>query len=122
VATRAAGPDPIPEWRSRDRAAFVVEVLGGTRRAARMLDVAASQPSRWASGAAVPDPENARALIDLDYVLALALQQWTPEVARDWLETANAHLDGARPLDVVRLGEPAAVVDALRAEHAGAYA
>ncbi|HXH58186.1 antitoxin Xre/MbcA/ParS toxin-binding domain-containing protein [Iamia sp.] len=58
----------------------------------------------------------------MDHVLALALQVWTPEVATDWLTTANAHLDGARPIDVLRARGSSEVALALRAEAAGAYA
>lgn len=97
-------------------------MLGGARSAARIFQVAPSQPSRWASGQAVPDPANAQVLVDLDHVLATALQVWTPDVARDWLVTANAHLDGARPIDYLRQHGSAAVVAALHAEAAGAYA
>lgn len=111
-----------PQWRARERAAFVVEMLGGTRATARVLDVAPSQPSRWASGEAVPDQDHARVLLDLDHILALAVQVWAPEVARDWLVTGNGHLDDARPIDVLRRHGAADVAVALRAEAAGAYA
>lgn len=62
-------------------------------------------------------------LVDLDHVLAHALLVWADErVARDWLTTPNAHLDGVRPVDWIRLHGTSEVVDALRAEAAGAYA
>lgn len=62
-------------------------------------------------------------LVDLDHVLAHALLVWADEgVARDWLTTSNAHLDGVRPVDWIRLHGTSEVVDALRAESAGAYA
>lgn len=106
----------------RTRTAFVIDTLGGNRVAADLLNVAPSQTSRWASGQSTPKPEQARALIDLDHVLALALQIWVPEAARDWLTSANGHLDGARPIDVLRTRGANDVVDALRATAAGAYA
>jgi hypothetical protein len=110
-------------WQPEQRARFVTEVAGGTRKAAALLDVAPSQPSRWVSGASVPGPEQARMLVDLDHVMAHALLVWADErVARDWLTTANAHLDGVRPVDWIRMHGTADVVDALRAEGAGAYA
>jgi uncharacterized protein (DUF2384 family) len=61
-------------------------------------------------------------IADLDHVFAVALQVWEERVARDWMTTANAHLDFARPIDVVVLRGSAEVVEALRAEAAGAYA
>lgn len=109
-------------WRPRQRAEFVVEQLGGPRSAARLLGVAPSQPSRWVSGEAVPSGKHARVIVDLDHIFAVALQVWSEPVARDWMTTGNAHLDGARPIDVVRARGSAEVVDALRAEAAGAYA
>ncbi len=110
-------------WQPQQRAKFVVEAVGGTRRTAHLLDVSPSQPSRWVSGESVPGPGQARMLVDLEYVLTHALLVWADvEVARDWLTSSNAHLDGARPLDWIRVHGTAEVVDALRAEAAGTYA
>lgn len=98
-------------------------MAGGTRKAADLLDVAASQASRWAAGTSVPGPAQARMLVDLDHVLAHALLVWADaRVARDWLTTPNAHLDGMRPVEWMRTHGTSEVVDALRAEAAGAYA
>ena len=110
-------------WRSKERARFVVEVVGGTRKTADLLDVAPSQPSRWVSGESIPGPLQARFLVDVEYVLTHALLIWGDHaVARDWLTTPNAHLDFARPVDWVRVHGTNEVVDALRAEAEGAYA
>lgn len=110
-------------WQPQQRAKFVVEAVGGTRRTADLLEVSPSQPSRWVSGASVPGPAQARMLVDLEHVLTHALLVWADvDVARDWLTSSNAHLDGARPVDWLRVNGTAEVVDALRAEAAGAYA
>jgi Antitoxin Xre/MbcA/ParS C-terminal toxin-binding domain len=110
-------------WQPQQRIRFVTGMVGGVRRAAAMLDVDPAQPSRWASGATVPAPDQARALIDLDHVLAHAALVWPhQEVISDWLNTANAHLDGLRPIEWIRRHGSAEVVDALEAEAAGAYA
>lgn len=109
-------------WRPQERAAFVVGNLGGVRAAALVFGVAPSQPSRWVQGEAEPGPGAARVLADLDHAFAVALQVWDDEAARDWMTTPNGHLDGARPVDVVRLRGSGEVVDALRAEAAGAFA
>lgn len=111
-----------PSWQPELRARFVTQVAGGTRKAAALLDVAASQPSRWARGDSVPGPAQARMLVDLDHVLAHLLLVWGDErVARDWLTTPNAHLDGVQPLSWLRTRGTSEVVEAIRAEAAGAY-
>lgn len=109
-------------WLPQERTAFVVEHLGGVRAVAALLGVSPSQPSRWRSGQETPGPGAARLLVDLDHVLATLLQVWVPEVATNWLQSPNAHLDGARPIDVLRVRGSAEVVAAARAEAAGAYA
>jgi len=122
-AKRTTRPSPGTSWQPEQRTRFVTEVAGGTRRAADLLDVAASQPSRWMTGESIPGPEHARMLVDLDHVLAHALLVWADaRVARDWLTTANAHLDGLRPVAWMQLYGSGGVVEALRAEAAGAYA
>ena len=105
------------------RTEFVRDVLGGTRTAADMLGVAPSQASRWISGESTPGPSQARILVDLEYVLARLMILWADvDLARDWLETPNAHLDGIRPADWIRARGATAVVEAIQAEAAGAYA
>ena len=116
-------PSTAGLWQPQQRAKFVVEAVGGTRRTADLLDVSPSQPSRWISGESVPGPAQARMLVDLEHVLTHALLVWADvEVVRDWLTSTNAHLDGARPVDWIRVNGTAEVVDALRAEAAGTYA
>ena len=116
-------PSTAGRWQPQQRAKFVVEAVGGTRRTADLLDVSPSQPSRWVSGESVPGPAQARMLVDLEHVLTHALLVWADvEVVRDWLTSTNAHLDGARPVDWIRVNGTAEVVDALRAEAAGTYA
>jgi hypothetical protein len=115
-------PVKAQAWQPELRTRFVADVAGGTRRAADLLDVAPSQPSRWMTGESVPGPAQARMLVDIDHVLAHALLLWADaSVARDWLTTPNAHLDGIRPVEWIRMHGTAEVVEALRAEAAGAY-
>jgi len=122
-ATEAATSLSGRTWHLKDRTRFVTEIAGGTRKAADLLEVAPSQPSRWGTGASVPGPEQARMLVDIDHVLAHVLLVWADAgVARDWLTTPNAHLDGMRPVEWIRRHGTSEVVDALRAEAAGAYA
>ncbi|MDN5797837.1 MAG: helix-turn-helix domain-containing protein [Intrasporangium sp.] len=103
------------------RTEFLVEALGGITRLAELLDVSKSQPSRWRSGKEQPSPAKARELIDLDHVLARATLIWESEVAIDWLFGSNSYLDGARPIDVLRVRGSSEVLDALDAAAAGAF-
>ncbi|GAA1656197.1 hypothetical protein GCM10009806_26400 [Microbacterium flavum] len=44
---------------------------------------------------------------------------WTDPVIDVWLKSANAHLDGARPCDVLIVNGPEAVLEAAAVEVAG---
>lgn len=114
---RIAADDPLAGSR--------VKVLVGVFSRAELagiVGVSPSQTSRWASGAERPGPVAAPVLIDLEHVYARARLVWGEESARIWLESANAHLAGARPLDVLRTSGPARVLEALDAEMWGGAA
>lgn len=106
---------------AKERTEFLIELVGGAELA-RMLGVSRSQPTRWRSGAEQPGPDAARGLVDLDHVMTRALMLWPARVTSDWLTSANAYLDGARPIDVLRVRGSAEVIDALDAANAGVYA
>ncbi|HWK29324.1 MAG TPA: antitoxin Xre/MbcA/ParS toxin-binding domain-containing protein [Solirubrobacter sp.] len=118
----AAAARPVAVWGPAQRTQFLIEIVGGVTRLARMLGVSPSQPSRWKDGVETPSPEVAEKLLDLDHVVALAVQAWAPEIVMDWMTTANGFLDGARPADVLMQRGAAEVVDALKATLSGAYA
>lgn len=107
---------------AKERAAFVVESVGGATAAAALLGVAKSQPSRWKSGAERPGFDAAPKLLALDSVLALAQLVWERDVALDWLQSPNSHLGGARPIDVTVTRGPAEVLDVLRSIYSGVIA
>lgn len=109
-------------WLPRERTEFLIETVGGVRKLARTLGVSESQPSRWRSGDEVPSPEVAAKLLDLDHVLALAAQAWDADIVWDWMTSANAFLEGARPVDVLMERGSAEVIDALKATLGWAYA
>ena len=104
------------------RAATVAAALGSKAMLASFLSVSASQPTQWIKGVESPNPENARTIVDIDHVIARAGLLWTPSVVSAWLVGANAFLDGARPIDVVKTRGAEPVIDALDQELAGAYA
>lgn len=109
-------------WRSAERAQFLIDTVGGVNKLAKTLGVSPSQPSRWKSGTEVPSPEVAAKLLDLDHVVALAVQAWHPVVVMDWLTTGNGFLEGAQPIEVLLQRGSAEVIDALKATLSGAYA
>ena len=98
---------------SAARTTFLIETVGSGAAVARLLGVSRSQPYRWSTGDETPGPESARLLLDLDHVLARAMLVWPRDVALDWLEGSNSHLDGARPIDVVKERGSAEVIRAL---------
>lgn len=110
-----------PAWRPAERTQFLIDTVGGVTKLARTLGVAASQPSRWRSGKEVPSPEIASKLLDLDHVVALAVQAWDPAVVMDWMTTSNGFLDGAQPIKVLLQRGSPEVIDALKATISGAY-
>lgn len=109
-------------WAAEQRTEFLIEQVGGVRALARALDVSASQPSRWRTGEETPSPHVAARLLDLDHVLALAMQVWVPQVAMDWMNSPNGFLGGAEPIQVLRQRGSAEVIGALQATLSGAYA
>lgn len=104
--------------RAPERTAFLADALGSSRLAG-LLGVSKSQPTRWRKGEETPSPRTARELVDLDHIYARACLLWEPEVAKDWLESPNSHLDGATPLDVLRTRGAAEVLMALDAAEQG---
>ena len=109
-----AADDPLAPARTR----WLADVVGGGARLAELLGVSASQTSRWAAGQERPGIQVAPLLIDLEHVLARARLVWAEPAASTWMVSANAHLGGARPVDVLRLSGPGPVLDAL---HAGVW-
>lgn len=104
------------------RAAMVANAVGGQTELASILAVNKSQPSHWIKGTERPNPSNARILVDLDHVIARIQLLWAPSMVTPWLKASNAFLDGARPIDVLRVEGTRRVIEALDAEASGAFA
>jgi uncharacterized protein (DUF2384 family) len=68
----------------------------------------------------VPDP--AASPDQIAAVRRRAEELWDHEVAELWMQSANAHLGGARPVDVLLLRGPDEVLDALAVTEAGGFA
>lgn len=100
------------------RTAFLIDALGSGAEVARLLGVHRSQPSQWRSGKEAPSPKTERQLLDLDYVVAKALQIWPAATALEWFHGSNDSLDGARPIDVLKRRGSPEVIKALELEMA----
>ena len=59
---------------------------------------------------------------DVVAVRARLRELWTDPVIDVWLTSANSHLDGARPIDVLALNGVETVMDAIDVEVAGGSA
>lgn len=119
IRSGAESPSALPiEVRVRE----VASALGSNANLAALLEISPSQPTRWIQGTGRPNPANARAIVDLDHVIARANLLWHPSVVTSWLYGGNAFLEGARPVDVVKLRGAASVIAALDQELAGGYA
>lgn len=97
-------------------------VFGSKAKLARYLGVDRSRPGRWESGTDVPAEGALRRIQDLDCLLSRAQRVWAEQVAREWLQSSNAMLNGATPLAVLKMEGPAPVIAALDAASAGSYA
>ena len=118
--------DTGPE-RSASRGAIAASaclaVLGTYTALAQWLGVARSQPGRWLSGREQMSKHSERLVTDLAYIIDRSRQVWhSEEAVRNWLTGSDPLLDGASPLDAVRLGDVAAVVKAVDGQLAGSYA
>jgi uncharacterized protein (DUF2384 family) len=102
------------------RTGFLVAVLGD-KTTAEMLKVSQSQLSRWRRSAELPSAA-APLLVDLDHVVARLLLVWDVSLVRPWLTSPNAHLEGARPVEVLATRGASEVVEAIEAESVGAFA
>lgn len=114
-------PAAGPGYAAEGPVTRVVDALGNNV-VADILGVARSQPSRWRSGVERLSPENRKRISDLDHVLDRLLLELYPDQAGLWLTGPNPHLGGARPIDVLELRGAAAVLPAIDALAAGAFA
>lgn len=116
VAREAAGLYDV-----RPKLANAVRALGNNT-VADLLGVSRSQPGRWVRGEEGISGDNQAAILDLDFVLSVLLRTMSPATAGIWLVSPNEFLNGARPVDALRLDGHRHVVDAIQAYAEGAFA
>ena len=113
------------EQHATDRTVMMLDrlrwIFGSDAEIARALDVDPAQTSRWRRGQEPSDPAWDR-LVDL-FAIVCKLEGFYPAARiRLWLDGANAHLGDRSPLYLIRRGDTGAVVSAIHAIKAGAFA
>ncbi|GAC1434549.1 MAG: hypothetical protein NVSMB51_01980 [Solirubrobacteraceae bacterium] len=103
------------------KVAALTEDLRSQRRVAELLGVNPAQITRWRRGAGI-DEVNAGRVDVLEMVMSALLRLHAPETAERWLLGVNPHLGDRRPVDLVRLGRGAELLDAIAAEAGAGYA
>lgn len=93
--------------------------LRSQRRLAELLGVNPAQVSRWLRGQGI-DEVNAARIEVLELVMSQLLRLYPSDLALRWLEGVNPHLGDRRPVDLIRCGRAAEVLDAIAAERTAA--
>lgn len=91
------------------------------RRLAELLDVSPSQVSRWLQGQGI-DEANATRVDLLEMVMGQLLRIYSTGAAHRWLTGMNPLLGDRRPIDLIRRGRAADVLEAIAAERGGSFA
>ncbi|PZP13842.1 MAG: hypothetical protein DI611_13800 [Brachybacterium faecium] len=97
------------------------DALGSQAKLASWVGVSRSQATRWADGETEPSGRAARAVTDLEFIIARARMAWDDSVIPDWLNGHNAFLDGATPLEMIRQGRTSEVLDAITGDESNVY-
>jgi len=105
-------------WNPREALRRLVALLGNNRAGA-LLDVSKSQPYRWMRGEPIAQDKERR-ILDLDYLIVRALRVIHADKVGEWLTYQVPALRWARPIDVLVLEGPQAVVRALDVIEEGA--
>lgn len=97
------------------------EIFSSDAAIARATGVDPAQLSRWRRGQEPSDPAWDR-LVDLFAGVQKLEGFYPPARIRAWFEGPSAHLGDRSPLFMIRQGETGAVISAIHAIKAGAYA
>ncbi|HEX7242406.1 MAG TPA: Rv2175c family DNA-binding protein [Longimicrobiaceae bacterium] len=88
---------------------------------AEILGVHRTRLAAWKQGSALPGPENAQLLSHVAVVVEMLDRFLDPDVIADWLLTEQFSLGGRTPVDALRAGRLAEVLQAVNAMEHGAY-
>jgi transcriptional regulator with XRE-family HTH domain len=106
---------------ARQKLAALVEDMGSQAQVARALEVSPSRVSRWLRDEE-PDRDNLIKLEAVEFALSRLQATYQRPTALKWLYGFNAHLGGARPIDLLNRGRVSDVLRAIEADETGAYA
>lgn len=109
---------PVP---TADKVTALSRDFGSQRRLAELLGVSPAQVTRWRRGQGI-DEVNAQRVDLLELVMANLLRLYPTAAAERWLLGANPSLGDQRPLDLIRRGRAAELLDAIASERAGSFA
>lgn len=109
--SQGVGAGPLVQFRLE----AAIEVLG-RRFVAKFFGVTITQITKWVTGTEDPGPEAVRPIIDLDHVVARARLIWGARAVRIWMDSPNAYLHGARPIDALKADGAATLIEVLDAE------
>lgn len=87
---------------------------------ARVIGVHRSRVTAWKNGE-MPDPENARLLAALAYVVSDLLRFMMPEVVPSWLRAPKIDSQHRTPIELLREGDLTEVLQLANATEYGAY-
>ena len=106
---------------ARQKLESLVEDMGSQAQVARALEVSPSRVSRWLKDEE-PDRDNLIKLEAVEFALSRLQATYQRPTALKWLYGFNAHLGGARPIDLLNRGRVSDVLRAIEADETGAYA
>jgi transcriptional regulator with XRE-family HTH domain len=109
------------DGRARQKLSALVADMGSQAQVARALEVSPSRVSRWLKDEE-PDRENLIKLEAVEFALSRLQLTYQRPTALKWLYGFNAHLGGARPIDLLNRGRVSDVLRAIEADETGAYA
>jgi uncharacterized protein (DUF2384 family) len=85
------------------------------------VNVSPATVTRWAGGKASPDIHTQTVIAALAYIIRRLADFYEPSEARLWLNAKHPLLGNARPIDLIRSGEPEPVLEAIERLDAGVY-
>lgn len=88
---------------------------------ANIVNVSPATVSRWAGGQASPDLHTQTVIAALVFIIRRLADFYEPSETRLWLNAKHPLLEDARPIDLIRSGNPEPVLAVIDRLDAGVY-